>query len=301
MRKSFAIAIMLVCSTILFAGPKEVVLKFLEYQLNNDTKNMYELISTDDKQYKTYEDFHAEKYNDNPFFHFLKGDTSFTISSVAQEQEKAKVTAEVEMPNLMQIFMSIAMKNETKSEKKRNDLILKKLKDTNISKIPKHKTILDFSLVKEHGDWKIYEEWGEEAKEAQKEALAKIEKENKKKEYIKTSIKLYAIEAKRYDTYDGKVPGVNFKIQNIGKLTLKEVQVTVYFNDKNGSPIAEKIYHPVLYLEDSFSRDGTILKPNYIWQNEQGKFYSAKSIPSEWDEGNVKIEITNIEFMGQKD
>ena len=32
---------------------------------------------------------------------------------------------------------------------------------------------------------------------------------------------------------------------------------------------------------------------------EQGKFYQAKSVPSEWKEGMIEAKITNIEFEEQ--
>jgi hypothetical protein len=106
------------------------------------------------------------------------------------------------------------------------------------------------------------------------------------------------LKARYYTTYlDEKVPGVEFKIKNKGKRTLKEVEVTVYFKDAKGNVIAEETYHPVFVSEFSFGRKNKPLKPNYIWQLERGKFYKADSVPDEWKEGAVSAKITNIEFM----
>ncbi len=136
-----------------------------------------------------------------------------------------------------------------------------------------------------------------EAKKGIKETESKIKAFKEKQDYIK-NIKLYDLKAKYYTTYlDEKVPGVEFKIKNKGKRTLKEVEVTVYFKDSNGNVIAEETYHPVLVTEFSFGRDNKPLKPNYIWQLERGKFYKADSVPDEWKEGAVSAKITNIEFM----
>jgi hypothetical protein len=33
---------------------------------------------------------------------------------------------------------------------------------------------------------------------------------------------------------------------------------------------------------------------------ERGKFYSAKNVPDEWQEGNVAFEITDLELDSQK-
>ena len=108
---------------------------------------------------------------------------------------------------------------------------------------------------------------------------------------------LYGLKAKYYTTYlEEKIPGVEFKLKNQGDRILKEVEVTVYFKDANGTIIAEEDYHPVLVTKYSFSSDNKPLKPNYVWQMERGKFYKAKSVPSEWKAGAVSAKITNIEF-----
>ena len=135
-----------------------------------------------------------------------------------------------------------------------------------------------------------------EAKEAIKETKKEIQDIKEKQEYL-GKVSLYDLKAKYYETYlEKKVPGVEFKIKNNGDRTLKEVQVTVYFKDAKGTIIAEKQYHPVLVTKYSYSGDNKPLKPNYIWQQERGKFYKADSVPTEWKEGAVSANITNIEF-----
>lgn len=135
-----------------------------------------------------------------------------------------------------------------------------------------------------------------DAKEGLEETKNEIESFEKKQAYIK-NVELYGLKAKYYTTYlEEKVPGVEFKLKNKGDRSLKEVEVTVYFKDLNGTIIAEKDYHPVLVTKYSFSGDNKPLKPNYVWQMERGKFYKADSVPSEWKEGSVSAKITNIEF-----
>lgn len=114
--------------------------------------------------------------------------------------------------------------------------------------------------------------------------------------YIRTHLRLYDLEAKYYESMlDGKVPGVDFKIKNAGNRTLNRVTVRVVFQDAGGKPIAEDEYNPVLVVEGGYS-DDTPLRPNYIWQNEPDRFYTAKSVPSEWAEGKAEATITDIEF-----
>jgi hypothetical protein len=115
--------------------------------------------------------------------------------------------------------------------------------------------------------------------------------------YIAQHLRLYGLKAKYYDSVlDGRVPGVDFKIKNEGNRTLNGVTVKVVFQDAEGRAIAEEEYNPVLVSEYSYGGDNTPLRPNYIWQNEPDKFYSAKSVPTEWKEGQATATITDIEF-----
>lgn len=119
----------------------------------------------------------------------------------------------------------------------------------------------------------------------------------KKQEYIK-NLEIYDFKARYYDTFlDGKVPGIEFKIKNNGTETLDMVKVTVYFKNAQGKTIAEEGYAPVFVSPYSLS-DNKPLRPNYIWQLERGKFYTAKSVPSEWKEGAAEIRITDLRFEG---
>lgn len=114
--------------------------------------------------------------------------------------------------------------------------------------------------------------------------------------YIADHLELYDFSSSyREAVLDGRVPGVDFKIKNKGNRTLQRVEVTVYFEDKDGNTIAEENYFPVLKASYGLSPYKP-LKPGYIWQSERGKFYSAKSVPSEWKEGKAHAEITSIEF-----
>lgn len=115
--------------------------------------------------------------------------------------------------------------------------------------------------------------------------------------YIKQNLRLYDLEAKYYDSMlDGRVPGVDFKIQNNGSRTLNGVTVRVVFYDATGNPIAEEEYHPVIVSDYSYGSDNTPLRPHYIWQQERGQFYQAKNVPSEWAAGKASATITDIEF-----
>ena len=115
--------------------------------------------------------------------------------------------------------------------------------------------------------------------------------------YIRDSIDLYEVESRYYETYSGKVPGVEFKLKNKGDRTLNWVEVTVYFKDASGAVIAEENFTPVIVVEGAFSMsDKKPLKPGYIWAQERNQFYQAKSVPTEWKEGAIEARITRLEF-----
>lgn len=128
-------------------------------------------------------------------------------------------------------------------------------------------------------------------------ARAKGEAVSAEQQYIDSNLELYEFSARKYETaLDGKVPGVEFKIRNRGDRSLDTVKVVVYFKDGQGATIAEEDFTPVLVSEYNFSGDNKPLKPGYIWQLEKGKFYTAKSVPSEWKEGSAEAKIVHIKF-----
>jgi hypothetical protein len=115
--------------------------------------------------------------------------------------------------------------------------------------------------------------------------------------YINSSLRLYEFEAKYYDSMlDGRTPGVDFKIKNEGNRTINSLTVKVVFYDAEDQPIAEELYYPVNVGGFSMGNEDRPLRPNYIWQQESDRFYTAKNVPSEWSEGNARATITDIEF-----
>jgi hypothetical protein len=129
-----------------------------------------------------------------------------------------------------------------------------------------------------------------------KDTEQEIREYEQKQAYI-PNVSLYDLEAKFYKTYSKtRVPGVKFKIKNNGDRLLQEVEVTVFFKNAKGIVIAEERYRPVLAMKKSFSGNQVILKENYIWQMEEGNFYKAEGVPTEWQEGSIDAKVTNIKF-----
>jgi len=107
-----------------------------------------------------------------------------------------------------------------------------------------------------------------------------------------SEVELYGVEAQMCKDYSGSaIPGVRFKLKNIGKDIIEDVEVVIFFKDKDGKAIAEESYHP---LRKTFTTSQKLLKPGYIWQVEKDKFFLAPNVPSEWKVGAVEGKIANI-------
>lgn len=87
-------------------------------------------------------------------------------------------------------------------------------------------------------------------------------------------------------------PGVFGEVKNNGDKTLDEVEVTIYFLDKQGNPVSEKSYSPVNASARSFGMsDTSALKPKY-----SRKFgYKADDAPSDWSK-KVNVKVTKVQF-----
>ena len=89
-------------------------------------------------------------------------------------------------------------------------------------------------------------------------------------------------------------PGVFGEVRNSGDRSLDEVEITIYFLDRNGQRIHEKTYHPVLVSQFSFGDSNTPLKPGY-----SRKFgVRADDAPQEWGH-KVEVAVTSVRFSNQ--
>ena len=86
--------------------------------------------------------------------------------------------------------------------------------------------------------------------------------------------------------------GVFGELKNNGDKTLDEVEITIYFLDKQGNPVSEKTYTPVNASAQNFGMsDTSALKPKY-----SRKFgYKADDAPSDWSK-KVNVQVTKVQF-----
>jgi len=92
----------------------------------------------------------------------------------------------------------------------------------------------------------------------------------------------------------GEVPGIKLRLRNNGDKIVNRVQVTIYFKDENDNVIFERNVTPFSTL--SLIEDVSPLRPGYIWQMEDDKFFRIENVPDEWQEGNADIEVTEVGF-----
>lgn len=88
--------------------------------------------------------------------------------------------------------------------------------------------------------------------------------------------------------------GVFGEIKNTGNRTLKEVEITVYALGKDGKPVWDDKFYPVLDSKFAFGDSAEPLKPNY-----GRKFGYKVEAPSDWNK-KVRVEVTKVEFAEPK-
>lgn len=133
--------------------------------------------------------------------------------------------------------------------------------------------------------------FGKEAAEAGKAAAKKSMIEFIEKMDYFDKVQITEFTAMRIETYLGeKTPVVRISLKNRGNRSLDSVTVLVHFNDKDGNAIYEETFNPV------YAADNKPLKPGYIKEMSEGKFYIIDSKLSEWEEGNAAINIVDLEF-----
>lgn len=94
------------------------------------------------------------------------------------------------------------------------------------------------------------------------------------------------------DSTTGRV-GVYGDVKNLGNRTLSKVKVTIYTLGREGTPVFEKSYHPVLVIDGKYSdgRDNTPLKPGY----SRSFGVRMDDAPREWTR-KVRIDVAAVEF-----
>ncbi len=111
---------------------------------------------------------------------------------------------------------------------------------------------------------------------------------------LEDQIEITILEAKVVTPlFDEKQAGFRLKIKNNSAVPIYRLKIRIVFIDKNGKPFFEEERTPV--SENSWL-GSEVLKPNYSFLSPaKGLFHSVDTLDiTEWDEGNIKIEIIEI-------
>lgn len=316
-------------------SPEQVLTSYFDAIRSGRWNDAYALVSAKDRAVKSLDAYKAEFSGENAMFASLLGQISYKILAVEREGDRAKAKVEASAPDfggvaveLLQNMVAAALSTRPAEDPRKT--LERGLKD---NKGPVRTQQEQYVLVREADGWRVFLDWSTKQQVAsllaearqlrQKNQLAaardkydailkldsSAESARKESETLRKDlaafeakqayfgkIELYDLSAKYRDSLlQPHLPSVTFKLRNTGDRSLRKVEVTVYFEDANGAVIGEETFLPVNVSLYSFN-DSKPLRPNYIWQIESGRFFAAKSIPTEWKEGAVKAKITNIEF-----
>jgi len=124
-----------------------------------------------------------------------------------------------------------------------------------------------------------------------------IEELNKKISYLE-KVEIHRFEATHINTLSRKnIPAVRFKLNNTGDRNLNKVSITIYFKNAIGKIIKEKNYHPIFVTEYKNSRNTKPLEAGHSWDMPEGEYYTIDDMPSEWQDGEAEIKVTDLEFV----
>lgn len=309
------------------SAPKNALSKYLDAFLYGKYEESYQYISGEDKAAKSLPEYLLEMAKqDSPLNQIFASNVSYKIRDITITEGKAKINVDITKPdvgktfwNVLRTFLSSIFAEE-QDKKEVEKMLVKELQNKDIPTITTTKT---YHLIRETDSWKIFLDWkkkkrvSEVLKQAEQlekqkklyaakdkyhkaleldakavEAFAKVKELDKKIKSFEEERVYYVknIKAKNVrlgESTLGKVC-VFGEIKNLGTLTLREVEITIYCLDKNGKPVFEKVRHVV--SESLFRNDGP-LRPNY------GRKFGIDldDAPSDWA-GAIKVETTNIKF-----
>lgn len=115
---------------------------------------------------------------------------------------------------------------------------------------------------------------------------------SEEEQYIQEYLDLVNYSVGMKKGYSGTVPGIDsISVKNNGTRDISSLYITVYFQDESGKNIAEDT---ILLIGGLF--DNALLKANYSWKMENGRFYELENLADEVDINRHTVEISEISF-----
>jgi chromosome segregation ATPase len=198
------------------------------------------------------------------------------ISELKKQNENMNLEIENLKDQLGSAEMTMTEKNKELNEIEEKLTSLKQINEkleADNKKLQYYERLRDFSEIEED-----YNLW--------------VSAENYKQNFIK----IYDEKSERIETNEQSPVGVNFKIRNLGDKDIISLSVKVYYLDNEGRAIYESSYNALGDEMQSTEALGNVLKAGYIWESKKNYVVIEKFVPSEWQNGNIKIEIDGIKF-----
>ena len=296
-------------------GPKEVMGKYLDATYKGRYQEAYSLLSSEDKTAKSLDAFSRPDGTDNSILAIVGLKDSYQVTEVMTEGDRAKASVEVSSPDIGGAFVELLRTIGAKE-------LAEKAQGIHWPTVARTEY---YDLVKERDGWKVFLNY--EGIEKSLELKKKAESLERRKKYAEAGTALE--EAAKRNPRDAEIParikemnrkasehkeklvyfdkvevanvrvgqeygdrhGVFGELKNRGDRTLREVEITVYFLDKEGNVVHEETFRPVSATDNPFAENPS-LKPNYA-----RKFgYRVDGAPSDWAK-KVKVAVTDVEFQ----
>jgi hypothetical protein len=133
----------------------------------------------------------------------------------------------------------------------------------------------------------------------QQEGLENVTSEEAKETAAKNLIQITTLDSRIIKTWgDKREAGCRFKIKNNSSETIYNLELTIYYYDKNGKVFFENTINPI--SNSSYSSTIDALKPNYslMYPADQSNYITASGVDiDEWDEGKITVEIKKISIQ----
>lgn len=139
------------------ASPTETIDNFIKYSMDGDAENAYKLLDKNTVANTKFEDYEkvTKTVAGNPVTKAFMKEFSYTINKVKEDGDKATAKVEQTLPDFAKILPAIPAIAKKNPNVKNEEDMLKAVKEHFNGELPLTKQVVDYTLVKEDGVWKV--------------------------------------------------------------------------------------------------------------------------------------------------
>lgn len=337
--RTSTILVLTVASSVLLStncsrsNPGSVVISYLEASGRSDTDKAYELVSAEDRAFKTRDQLRKEA-GDFPLSGVM-GDiakrTSYKIKEERIQGNRADVIVAITAPDVTKAAGSIlasafaAALGGEKSKAAADEQIAKALTTADLPLVTREET---YRLVREEGGWKVYLAWAKEEKLSQLRTKAdeliddeqiddatKVLKEmtqvDPSSPKVSELAKILEPKVRAYEEQKAYFPQIQITNPHLEALSNPFIGQKVWITGeiKNGGDRSVKQVYVLVTLFDSAGRPCHEFKDLAVYTggmteskpplkpNYSREFIaSVEEAPSTWDGKTFKVEVLSLEF-----